>query len=281
MAGLGDVGDEPGVGAGADDRLVVVLAAVAVEVFELGSGLSGACLSADGDAIEVDQRLASGGEGEVMAGAVKEIQEMGRKAMGIKCDVRRASDVEEMVKQVIDSFGQIDILVNNAGNSSMVAIAEMSEETWDEVLDTHLKGMFLCCRYVLPHMIEQHSGKVVSISSVGGQRGFGMGGHYCAAKHGIIGLNKSIAMEVADHNINANVVCPGTVWTDMMIGIGEYFGMEGEEAKEQFFAGHMIKEREVTPEDIGKAVLWLCVEDSQNITGNMITVDQGWTCQAA
>ena len=218
---------------------------------------------------------------EVMAGAVKEIEAMGRKALGIKCDVRRAADVEAMVKQAMESFGKIDILVNNAGNSSMVAIAEMSEETWDEVLDTHLKGMFLCCRYVLPHMIEQHSGKIVSISSVGGQRGFGMGGHYCAAKHGIIGLNKSIAMEVADHNINANVVCPGTVWTDMMKGIAEYFGMEGEEAKEQFFAGHLMKEREVTPEDIGRAVLWLCVEDSQNITGNMITVDQGWTCQAA
>ena len=217
---------------------------------------------------------------QVMAGAVKEIEAMGRKALGIKCDVRRAADVEAMVKQVMDTFGKIDILVNNAGNSSMIAIAEMSEETWDEVLDTHLKGMFLCCRYVLLYMIEQHSGKVVSISSVGGQRGFGMGGHYCAAKHGIIGLNKSIAMEVADHNINANVVCPGTVWTDMMKGIAEYFGMEGEEAKEQFFAGHLIKEREVTPEDIGRAVLWLCVEDSQNITGNMITVDQGWTCQA-
>ncbi|MCA1793419.1 MAG: mycofactocin-coupled SDR family oxidoreductase [Desulfobacteraceae bacterium] len=218
---------------------------------------------------------------EIMAGAVKEIEAMGRKALGIKCDVRRAADVEAMVKQTMDTFGKIDILVNNAGNSSMVAIAEMSEETWDEVLDTHLKGMFLSCRYVLPHMIEQHSGKIVSISSVGGQRGFGMGGHYCAAKHGIIGLNKSIAMEVADHNINANVVCPGTVWTDMMKGIAEYFGMEGEEAKEQFFAGHLMKEREVTPEDIGRAVLWLCIEDSQNITGNMITVDQGWTCQAA
>jgi NAD(P)-dependent dehydrogenase (short-subunit alcohol dehydrogenase family) len=218
---------------------------------------------------------------EVMAEAVKEIEAMGRKALGIKCDVRKAADVEAMVKQVKDTFGKIDILVNNAGNSSMIAIAEMSEEIWDEVIDTHLKGTFLCCRYVLPHMIDQHSGKVVSISSVGGQRGFGMGGHYCAAKHGIIGLNKSIAMEVADHNINANVVCPGTVWTDMMKGIAEYFGIEGDDAKEQFFAGHLMKEREVTPEDIGRAVLWLCIEDSQNITGNMITVDQGWTCQAA
>jgi NAD(P)-dependent dehydrogenase (short-subunit alcohol dehydrogenase family) len=217
---------------------------------------------------------------ETMEKAVNSIKELGRKALGIKCDVRKAAEVQAMVNQVMENFGKIDILVNNAGNSSMVAIAEMDEETWDEVLDTHLKGMFLCCRYVLPHMIEQHSGVVVSISSVGGQRGFGMGGHYCAAKHGIIGLNKSIAMEVADHNIRANVVCPGTVWTDMMKGIAEYFGMEEDEAKEQFFAGHLIKDPEVAPEDIGRAVLWLACDDSRCITGNMITVDAGWTAQA-
>jgi NAD(P)-dependent dehydrogenase (short-subunit alcohol dehydrogenase family) len=206
---------------------------------------------------------------------------MGRKAIGIKCDVRKSADVKAMVDQVMGSFNRIDVLVNNAGNSSMVAIADMDEATWDAVLDTHLKGTYLCCRYVLPHMIRQHSGAIVNISSVGGQRGFGMGGHYCAAKHGIIGLNKSIAMEVADHNIRANVVCPGTVWTDMMKGIAKFFGMEEAEAKEQFFAGHLIKEREVTPEDIGRAVLWLACDDSKCVTGNMITVDAGWTAQAA
>ncbi|MDJ0784216.1 MAG: mycofactocin-coupled SDR family oxidoreductase [Desulfosarcinaceae bacterium] len=216
----------------------------------------------------------------VMDEAVAAIEAMDRKAVGIKCDVRKAADVAAMVDQVHQTFGQIDILINNAGNTSMVAIAEMEEAVWDEVVDTHLKGMYLCCRYVLPHMIGQQSGKIVSISSVGGQRGFGMGGHYCAAKHGIIGLNKSIAMEVADHNINTNVVCPGTVWTPMMQGIAESFGMDDEEGKEQFFAGHMLKERELVPEDIGRAVLWLCSSAAANITGNIITVDQGWTAQA-
>jgi NAD(P)-dependent dehydrogenase (short-subunit alcohol dehydrogenase family) len=217
---------------------------------------------------------------ETMDQAVESLRAMGRKAAGIKCDVRKAADVSAMVDEVLSTFGKVDILINNAGNTSMVAIAEMEEAVWDEVIDTHLKGMYLCCRYVLPHMISQHSGKVVSISSVGGQRGFGMGGHYCAAKHGIIGLNKSIAMEVADHNINANVVCPGTVWTPMMKGIAESFGMDEEEGKENFFAGHMLKESELSPEDIGRAVLWLCTDAAANITGNMITVDQGWTAQA-
>ncbi len=217
---------------------------------------------------------------ETMNEAVAEIEKLGRKAIGIKCDVRKSADVEAMVQKVIDTFGKIDILVNNAGNSSMVAIAEMDEETWDEVLDTHLKGTYLCCHFVLPHMIEAHSGKVVSISSVGGQRGFGMGGHYCAAKHGIIGLNKSMSMEVADHGINCNVVCPGTVWTPMMQGVAAYFGMEGDEAKDQFMAGHLIKDPEVSPIDIAQAVLFLVSDASRCITGNMITVDGGWTAQA-
>ena len=116
---------------------------------------------------------------ETMAEAVEAIRGMGRKAEGIKCDVRKAADVSAMVDQVLNTFGKVDILINNAGNTSMVAIAEMEEEVWDEVLDTHLKGMYPCCRYVLPHMISQHSGKVVSISSVGGQRGFGMGPLLC------------------------------------------------------------------------------------------------------
>lgn len=212
--------------------------------------------------------------------AVESIQAMGRKAIGIKCDVRKAADVEAMVAKVVETFGKVDILVNNAGNSSMVAIAEMDEETWDAIIDTQLKGTYLCCRFVLPLMIEQHSGNIVQISSVGGQRGFGMGGHYCAAKHGIIGLNKSIAMEVADHNIRSNVVCPGTVWTPMMQGIAAFFGMEGDDAKEQFFAGHMIKDPEVSPEDIGRAVRWLVTDEARCITGNMITVDGGWTAKA-
>ena len=254
-----------------------------------GNGLAAAkCLAGEGADIAIADICANMATipyalstPEVMDRAVSEIKSLGRKAIGIRCDVRKATDVEAMVNQVMNTFSRIDVLVNNAGNSSMVAIADMDEATWDAVLDTHLKGMFLCCRYVLPRMISQHSGVIVSISSVGGQRGFGMGGHYCAAKHGIIGLNKSIAMEVADHNIRANVVCPGTVWTDMMKGIAKFFGMEEAEAKEQFFAGHLIKEREVTPEDIGRAVLWLAGDDSKCITGNMITVDAGWTAQAA
>jgi NAD(P)-dependent dehydrogenase (short-subunit alcohol dehydrogenase family) len=217
---------------------------------------------------------------EGMEKAVDAIKQLGRKAIGIKCDVRKAADVQAMVQQVLDTFGKIDILVNNAGTATLEAVVDMSEETWDDMLDTHLKGTFLCSKYVVPHMIEAHSGKVVNISSVGGTRGFGMGAHYCAAKHGIIGFTKSLAMETADHNINVNAVCPGTVWTDMMQGLADYFGMDTAEAKENFFSGHLFKDREITPDDIGQGVLWLVTEDSKCITGGVIMVDAGWTCRA-
>jgi NAD(P)-dependent dehydrogenase (short-subunit alcohol dehydrogenase family) len=217
---------------------------------------------------------------ESMGKAVDEIKKLGRQAVGIKCDVRQAADVQAMVQQTLDTFGKIDILVNNAGTATLEAVVDMSEESWDDMIDVHLKGTFLCSKYVVPHMIDAHSGKVVNISSVGGTRGFGMGSHYCAAKHGIIGFTKSLAMETADHNINVNAVCPGTVWTDMMQGLADYFGMETADAKENFFSGHLFKDREITPDDIGQAVLWLVTEDTKCITGGIIMVDAGWTSRA-
>ncbi|HEX9023041.1 MAG TPA: SDR family oxidoreductase, partial [Geobacteraceae bacterium] len=84
----------------------------------------------------------------------------------------------------------------------------------------------------------------------------------------------------ADHNINVNVVCPGTIWTKMMSGLADYFGMDQDEAKVDFMKGHLFKDREITSDDIGQAVLWLCLPESKCVTGNMITVDAGWTCQA-
>ena len=212
--------------------------------------------------------------------AVKEIETLGVEALGIICDVRSAADVRSMVGQVISRFGKIDILVNNAGVLSLVPVVEMSEAAWDNVIDTHLKGTFLCSHYVVPHMIAARYGKVVSISSVAGQSGLGLGGHYCAAKHGIIGFSKSLAMETADHNINVNVVCPGTVWTIMMAGLAGSFGMDQESAKSLFTKKHLFKDRDLSSEDVANAVLWLCLPESRCMTGSTITVDSGWMASA-
>jgi NAD(P)-dependent dehydrogenase (short-subunit alcohol dehydrogenase family) len=212
--------------------------------------------------------------------AAKEIGATGVKAVGIVCDVRSNTATKAMVEEVMKTFGRIDIAVANAGVTSLVPVADMDEATWDDTVDTHLKGTFLLCHHVVPLMIKAHSGKIVAISSVGGQRGFGMGSHYCAAKHGILGFVKSLAMEVADHNVNVNAVCPGTVWTAMMSGLATHFGMDQDEAKAQFTEGHLFKDREITPKDIAQAVAWLCLPESKCVTGNMITVDSGWTAAA-
>jgi NAD(P)-dependent dehydrogenase (short-subunit alcohol dehydrogenase family) len=212
--------------------------------------------------------------------AAKEIAATGVKAVGVVCDVRSDAAVKSMVAEALKTFGRIDIAIANAGVTSLVPVVDMDEATWDDTLDTHLKGTFLLCHHVVPHMIAARSGKVVAISSVGGQRGFGMGSHYCAAKHGILGFVKSLAMEVADHNVNVNAVCPGTVWTPMMQGLAAHFGMDQEEAKQQFCEGHLFKDREITPRDIGQAVLWLCLPESRCVTGNLVTVDSGWTAAA-
>jgi NAD(P)-dependent dehydrogenase (short-subunit alcohol dehydrogenase family) len=225
----------------------------------------------------VPYKLATGAD---LDAAVNEIKGMGVKAAGVVCDVRSNAAVKALVDETMKTFGKIDIAVANAGVTSLVPVADMDEATWDDTIDTHLKGTFLLCHHAVPHMIAAAAGKVVTISSVGGQRGFGMGSHYCAAKHGILGFVKSLAMEVANHNINVNAVCPGTVWTAMMQGLAEHFGMEQEEAKQQFCEGHLFKDREITPKDIAQAVLWLCLPESRCVTGNLITVDSGWTAAA-
>jgi len=210
-----------------------------------------------------------------MAAAVKSIEALGRKAIGIKCDVRKSGDVEKMVDTVLETFGHIDILVNNAGNSSMVAIAEMDEDTWDEVIDTHLKGTYLCSRFVLPHMIAQHSGKVVNISSVGGHYGFGMGGHYCAAKHGIIGLSKSVAMEVADHGINVNVVCPGLTDTPLLAAVRSQ-SPQTEKLIDAVTKATPFR-RVAKPEEIAEAVLFFASPSADFVTGQTLSVSGGLT----
>jgi NAD(P)-dependent dehydrogenase (short-subunit alcohol dehydrogenase family) len=214
---------------------------------------------------------------DTLEAAVNTIESEGGRALGIVCDVRSEAQVEQAVAQVVETFGKADILVNNAGVTSLLPLHEMSEEDWDEIVDTHLKGAFLMCKHVLPLMIEQHYGKVINLGSVGSFKGFGLGAHYCAAKHGLLGLTKSLAMEVADHNINVNAVCPGTVWTEMMIGLSESLGIEDDEAREQFCADHLMNsDHPITSEDVANAVLWLSTDDSRNTTGFALAVDSGW-----
>lgn len=211
--------------------------------------------------------------------AVKEISGFGQKTVGLVCDVRLDNQVSAVTKRVMEEFGRIDILVNNAGVVSLYPAKEISEQAWDEVIDVCLKGTFLCCKYALPHMIEQHSGKIVNISSIAGKRGLGSLAHYCAAKHGVLGITRALAVELAEHNVNVNAICPGTVESPSLEGLASQ--MDGvDDSYEHFSRGHLFQDRHITPMDIARAVLWLVSEESRHITGASINVDAGWSSRA-
>lgn len=209
---------------------------------------------------------------------VHELRNVGVRAMGLECDVRVEAQVQDAVSRVIKEFGGIDILVNNAGVSSLHPIQQISETSWDEVVDVNLKGSYLCCKHVVPHMIAQQGGTIVNIASVAGIRGLGYSAHYCAAKHGVVGLTRALASELADHQIRVHAVCPGTVDSPILVGLASQAGVK-EDPYTHFSKEHLFQDRRIMPEDIARAVRWLVSGDSRCLTGTILPVDGGWSAR--
>ncbi|MDH3892770.1 MAG: 3-oxoacyl-ACP reductase FabG [candidate division Zixibacteria bacterium] len=196
-----------------------------------------------------------------------EIKNLGRKSLAIKCDVTNHDDVAKMVETVVAEFGKLDILVNNAGVNWDGVIWKMTEEMWDTVLDTDLKGYFSFIRAVAPHFRSQKSGKIVNVTSINGLRGkFGQA-NYSAAKAGIIGLTKAVAKELGRASINVNAVAPGMILTDMMAQLTD-------EVK-QTAIDETVLARLGTPEECASVIAFLCSEESRHITGEVIKIDGG------
>ena len=158
-------------------------------------------------------------------------------------------------------------------------LADLTEEQWDFVMGVNLKGPFLCCKYVIPHMIAQKTGKIVNIGSVDGREGMPGAVHYCCSKAGVHMLTEALSKEVAQHNINVNCVAPGAIWGSSMIDwLMGYMTPEGSEPKETYLSFCQRLStfgREQTPEDIANAMLFLVSEESRNMTGYTIYVDGG------
>ena len=226
-----------------------------------------------------EARYAMGAETE-MNSVVKAIQDMGRRAIGIRCDVTKARDVENMVQRAVDEFGKIDILINNAGIAFVATpIWEVSEEAWDLTVDIMLKGTFLCSKYVLPHMIKQQYGKIVNTGSIG-SRGQSNNGPYSATKAGIQVLTLAMAKEVGEYNININCVSPGSEYTPMMQGAckdaAPDMGIPEDELYAAICQSCHILGREILPQDISNGVLFLCSEEARNVNGHVLFVDGGF-----
>ena len=196
-----------------------------------------------------------------------QIRAEGRKALSIKCDVSNHDDVGKMVEQVLAEFGHLDILVNNAGVNWDGVIWKMTEEQWDTVLDTDLKGYFSFIRAVAPHFRGQKSGRIVNVTSINGMRGkFGQA-NYSAAKAGIIGLTKAVAKELGRASVNVNAVAPGMILTDMMADLPDDV--------KQKAVDETVLARLGTPEECASVIAFLCSEESRHITGEVIKIDGG------
>ncbi|AYA75385.1 beta-ketoacyl-ACP reductase [Bacillus sp. Y1] len=198
---------------------------------------------------------------------VQEIQSLGREAFAVQCDVANGESVAEMVKQTIDLWGSLDILVNNAGITRDNLIMRMKEDEWDDVINTNLKGVFLCTKAVTRQMMKQKSGRIINISSVVGESGNAGQANYVAAKAGVIGLTKTTAKELAPRGITVNAVAPGFITTDMTDKLTD-------EIKEGMLK--MIPLAKFgEPKDIANAVTFLASDDSRYITGQTIHVNGG------
>jgi 3-oxoacyl-[acyl-carrier protein] reductase len=201
---------------------------------------------------------------------VEAIQAMGSKAIAVKADVAQKKDAEALVGATIDTFGKIDILVNNAGFTRPALLLKMTEDQWDQVLDIHLKGAFLCSQAAGLQMKEQNSGKIINVMSVAGLVGTVGQVNYSAAKGGILSMTKSIARELARYNICCNVISLGIVATDMTEKI------RSDEKLREIYMNRILLKRFAEPDDISPAFVFLGSDESNYITGQLLCVDGGY-----
>lgn len=201
--------------------------------------------------------LAAGGRIEIFAG-----------------DVRNAEDVEHAVTNGVNAFGGIDVLFSNAGICAYGLSYELSEQEWDAMIDINLKGGWLVSKYVIPHMIRQKRGVIIYNSSVAGLRGMNRISHYAASKHGLIGLARSQAIELAQYGIRVLTIHPTGVNTPMNDGLAEMEGSTPIEIAERS-AGNLLPVPWVEVEDVAESVLFLASEKARFITGSQFVLDAG------
>lgn len=201
---------------------------------------------------------------------VEAIDKMDSQAIAVKADVAKKTEAERLVQAGIDQFGRIDILVNNAGFGRPAMMLKMEEDQWDQVIDIHLKGAFLCAQAAGRHMKEQKSGKIINVSSVAGLVGTVGQINYSAAKGGVLSMTKSMARELARYNVCVNVISLGIVATDMSEKI------RSDEKLSEIYMNRILLKRFAEPDDISPAFVFFASDESNYITGQLLCVDGGY-----
>jgi len=201
-----------------------------------------------------------------------QINSRGGEALFIRCDVAVAEEVEQAVRQTLAHFGRLDFAFNDAGiEGEPASIVDGTEANWNRVIGVNLTGVWHCLKYQLREMTRQGHGAIVNCSSVAGLIGFEGSAPYVASKHGVIGLTKTAALEMARQNIRVNAVCPGVIKTEMI----ERF-THGELTAEAALIKNEPVGRMGEPREIADAVLWLCSPGASFVTGHALPVDGGW-----
>ena len=220
--------------------------------------------------------LAKGGANVVLCYAGNEIaandtvaacEALGAKALAIRCNVADAGEVKALVDTAVKTFGRVDILVNNAGITRDGLLMTMKEEDFDAVLNTNLKGTFLCMKAVARTMMRQRYGRIVNLSSVVGLRGNAGQVNYAASKAGVVGMTKSLAKELASRNVTVNAVAPGFIETDMTAAMPE--------AAKTATLASIPMQRLGAAEDVARAVAFLASDEAAYITGQVLAIDGG------
>ena len=206
------------------------------------------------------------------------IRETGRESIAVRCDVTDPHSVKELFGKAKQKWEKLDILVNNAGQSHSELLARLNIETWNHMLAVNLTSAFLCCQAALGWMLPQKSGRIINIASTAAKIGFRYAGAYAAAKHGVLGLTRSMALETAASGITVNAVCPGWVETDMVQNavatISAKTRVSAEKARE-YLANDSPQKRILDPEEIASTVVFLACEQARGITGQAIDVSGG------
>lgn len=214
-----------------------------------------------------DLKLAAAAE------VVSQIEASGGKALALVVNVALEGDVQRLIDSTLEAYGSLDILVNNAGiMDDFMPAAEVSDELWEQVMAVNLSGPMRTIRKSLPIFIEQGSGVIINIASIGGLHGSRAGAAYTASKHALIGLTKNVGYQYAAAGIRCNAIAPGGVSTNIMVGMTpNAFGIE------KAMSGIKANIRTGEPEEIAGIALFLASDDSSLLNGTVITADAGWT----
>jgi NAD(P)-dependent dehydrogenase (short-subunit alcohol dehydrogenase family) len=239
-----------------------------------GSGIGRACALAfaeEGSKVVVADIAVADGEKTVAM-----IKAVGGDAMFVPCNVAKSVDVSALMTMAFETYGRLDYACNNAGiGGPPMTSGDYSEEDWRTVIDVNLTGAWLCMKYELPIMVKQGKGAIVNMSSILGKVGFATAPAYVAAKHGLIGLTQTAALEYATQNIRVNAVCPGFIYTPLLEKAGMQIGTE----LHTFISNLHPMKRMGTSEEIASAVIWLCSDAASFVTGHALMVDGGYTAQ--